>query len=87
MIWSACSGLSMVLFGILVIALFPSLIRSIIVSEIPLVPGSKVTNSWIAPPVKPLLKIYYFNVTNPAAFLEGEVPEVEEVGPYVYEER
>ena len=30
----------------------------------------KVTEAWIAPPVKPLLKIYYFNVTNPDAYLE-----------------
>ena len=55
-------------------------------AEIPLVPDSKVTKAWMDPPVRPLLRLYFFNTTNPAGFLRGQKPRLQEVGPYVYEE-
>ena len=69
------------------VVLFRSFVHNLIMSEIPLLPNSKVTKAWINPPVKPLLRLYFFNTTNPSVFLRGEKPILSEVGPYVYEER
>lgn len=88
-----CAGISLVtgtLFivaGILVVALFRSFVHNLIMAEIPLLPDSQVTKAWINPPVRPLLRLYFFNTTNPKGFLRGEKPVLSEVGPYVYEER
>ena len=47
--------------------------------------GDETTQSWISPPVTPLIRFYFFNVTNPDDFLEGAKPKLAEVGPYTYE--
>ena len=47
--------------------------------------GDEATQSWISPPVTPLIRFYFFNVTNPDDFLEGAKPKLAEVGPYTYE--
>ena len=60
----------------------------LIFQEIPIVKGSRIAESWKAPPIKPLLKIYFFNITNPVTFQNPKLnvkPVLEEVGPYVYE--
>lgn len=80
------AGLLSITAGILVVLLFRSFVQGLIMSEIPLLPGSKVTKAWIDPPVRPLLRLYFFNTTNPAGFLRGQKPRLQEVGPYVYEE-
>jgi len=79
-------GLLLITGGILVLLLFRSFVHTLIMSEIPLRPGSQVTEAWIKPPVKPLLQMFFFNTTNPEGFLRGEKPLLVEVGPYVYEE-
>ena len=38
-----------------------------------------MTKAWINPPVRPLLRLYFFNTTNPAAFLRGAKPVLNEV--------
>jgi len=82
------SGPLMILMGLLTVFLFDLLIQVIIKSKLPLTPDSDVTRAWIQPPIKPLLKIYYFNVTNPEEYLQGEnVPIVAQVGPYTYQEK
>nr|XP_013100075.1 unnamed protein product [Stomoxys calcitrans] len=49
--------------------------------------GGEIFNLWAQPPVDLYLKVYLFNITNAAAFLEGkEKLNVEQVGPYVYKE-
>ena len=53
--------------------------------QIPLREGTDITEVWRQPPVRPLLKIYFFNVTNPRRFLRGAKPRLQEVGPFVYE--
>ena len=56
--------------------------------ELPIVNGSRISEAWKSPPVKPLLKFTFFNITNPTAFLNPNVkakPKLQEVGPYVYE--
>ena len=55
----------MLIGGLLALFLFTTLVDSIISSKVQLIPGSEVAEAWLNPPVKPLLKIYYFNVTNP----------------------
>ena len=36
------------------------------------------------PPVRPLLRLYFFNTTNPAAFLRGAKPVLNEVHTSIY---
>ena len=79
-------GLLLLVAGVLVLAGFRSLVHSLILAELPLSPGSRVTSAWVDPPVRPLLRLYFFNTTNPAGFLRGEKPKLAEMGPYVYEE-
>ena len=55
----------MLIGGLLALFLFSALVDSIISSKVLLIPGSDVAEAWMNPPVKPMLKIYYFNVTNP----------------------
>ena len=53
--------------------------------EIPLQPGSKIAETWVKPPIKPIFKLYFFNITNPVAFVhKGAKPNLKEVGPYTY---
>jgi hypothetical protein len=53
--------------------------------KLPLRRDGEATAAWLAPPIKPLMRVYLFNVTNPQGFLEGEKPKLEEIGPFVYE--
>ena len=53
--------------------------------KIPLTPDSSVTEAWLDPPIKPELKIYFFNMTNVEEFKRGAKPRLVEVGPYIYE--
>lgn len=48
--------------------------------------GTKVFNSWEKPPLPVYIQFYFFNVTNPEEILQGEIPLLEEVGPYTYRE-
>jgi len=87
LIWGLISGPIMIVMGLLTVFLFDTLTEAIIESKLPLIPDSDVTNAWIQPPVKPLLKIYYFNVTNPEEYLRGSTPVVSQMGPYTYQEK
>ena len=42
--------------------------------------------AWVAPPITPYMKFTFFNVTNPEAIVEGDKPEVSEVGHFAYRE-
>lgn len=79
-------GILLVIGGILVYLLFRDFVAGMIKNEIPLRVGSQVTDSWMHPPVKPLLRIYFFNTTNPEGYLKGEKPYLVEMGPYTWEE-
>ena len=39
---------------------------------------------WRKPPIEPRMSVYFFNLTNPREFLQGEKPKFREIGPYVY---
>lgn len=51
--------------------------------------GTKSLAWWIESPLKPHIKIHIFNYTNIDAVLKGRETKikVEDVGPYVYEEK
>jgi len=85
--WMLVSGVCLVIGGLLAAFLFQNLVDAIIRSKVPLLPGTDIAKAWVLPPVKPLLKIYYFNVTNPQEYLAGEKLQLAELGPYVYEEK
>ena len=65
LVWAMGSGLCLIIGGLLAAFLFETLVDAIIVSKVPLLPGTDIAKAWMSPPVKPLLKIFYFNVTNP----------------------
>lgn len=46
--------------------------------------GTEQFERWVNIPQPLLFKIFIFNVTNPKEVLNGGVPRVKEVGPYVY---
>ena len=62
-VWCLVSGL-LLLGGLLALFLFTPLVNLIIQNKVVLLPGTDVAQAWIAPPIRPLLKIYYFNATN-----------------------
>uniref|UniRef100_I3MDR5 Scavenger receptor class B member 2 n=1 Tax=Ictidomys tridecemlineatus TaxID=43179 RepID=I3MDR5_ICTTR len=46
--------------------------------------GTEIFDSWEKPPLPVYTQFYFFNVTNPEEILRGEIPRLEEVGPYTY---
>ena len=64
LVWAMVSGVCLIIGGLLAAFLFQNLVDAIIRSKVPLLPGTDIAKAWVSPPVKPLLKIYYFNVTN-----------------------
>ena len=46
--------------------------------------GSETFEMWRKPPVEPRMNVYFFNLTNPREFLQGEKPKFREIGPYAY---
>ncbi|KAM4854344.1 lysosome membrane protein 2 [Thomomys bottae] len=48
--------------------------------------GTEIFDTWKKPPLPVYTQFYFFNVTNPEEILQGEQPQVEEVGPYTYRE-
>ena len=43
-----------------------------------------MANVYLKSPVKPVTYFYFFNLTNPEDFINGAIPEFNEVGPYAY---
>ena len=62
--WGLATGILLIVCGIVVVCLFTPLVNAIIESKLTLVQDSEVIEAWLHPPIKPLLKIHYFNVTN-----------------------
>jgi len=79
-------GICCLIGGVLVVFLFRGFVNQLIMNEIPIKEGSTVTKAWMDPPVRPLLRLYFFNTTNPEGFLRGEKPKLVELGPYTYQE-
>jgi len=60
---------------------------SVLHSKLEVVPGSISYDIWRVTPMPIVLSFHLYNLTNPKEFEKGkELPNVEEVGPYVYNE-
>lgn len=46
--------------------------------------NSEQYDRWRIVPQPLIFKVYIFNVTNHRDVLAGELPKVEEIGPYIY---
>ena len=80
-------GLILVISAIIVAFVIKPLVNRKIVDEMVLFEGGKAFEGWKNPPVNPVMKVYFFNLTNKEAFLDGrEKPRLEKCGPYVYVE-
>nr|KAF6432289.1 scavenger receptor class B member 2 [Rousettus aegyptiacus] len=71
---------------LLVARVFQKAVDETIEKNIVLRNGSETFDSWKKPPLPVYSQFYFFNVTNPAEILRGEIPRLEEVGPYTYRE-
>ena len=80
-------GLLLVISAIIVAFVIKPIVNRKIVDEMVLFEGGKAFEGWKNPPVNPVMKVFFFNLTNEEAFLDGrEKPRVEKRGPYVYVE-
>ena len=80
-------GLFFVLSGIVSAFFIKSVVNSKIVDNLVLFEGGQMFDGWRKPPINPVMKVYFFNLTNKDAFLGGsEKARVEKIGPYVYTE-
>jgi len=69
--------------------LFPLILNSMILETLKISPDNDdIYDTWVSPtdeqPV--YMKFTFFNVTNPDAIKNGDKPEVQELGPFVYTE-
>ncbi|CAK6450059.1 unnamed protein product [Pipistrellus nathusii] len=71
---------------LLVARVFQKAVDQAIEKTIVLRNGSETFDSWKQPPLPVYSQFYFFNVTNPEEILGGEIPRLEEVGPYTYRE-
>ncbi|XP_066501919.1 lysosome membrane protein 2 [Hoplias malabaricus] len=72
--------------GLLGTGVFQTLIHNRLKREITLTEGSKVFDSWKNPPPPVFMEFFFFNVTNPAEFLNGGKARLTQMGPYTYRE-
>ncbi|CAL8137069.1 unnamed protein product [Orchesella dallaii] len=66
---------------------FPAIIQSKISQQVRLEEGGDTWKKWENIPIPIFMKVYIFNITNPAELKNGEKPVVEELGPYVYQQK
>ncbi|XP_073997540.1 sensory neuron membrane protein 2-like isoform X2 [Rhodnius prolixus] len=64
---------------------FPYVFNKNVAQRISLFPGSEAMQRWMEIPFPLEFKVYFFNVTNADRIQEGERPELQEVGPYVFD--
>uniref|UniRef100_A0A2K5R784 Scavenger receptor class B member 1 n=2 Tax=Cebus imitator TaxID=2715852 RepID=A0A2K5R784_CEBIM len=88
--WAAAAlgvaGLLCAVLGAVMIVMVPSLIKQQVLKNVRIDPSSLSFNMWREIPIPFYLSVYFFNVMNPSEVLNGEKPQVQERGPYVYRE-
>lgn len=74
--------------SIVILVLFPTIYDTVLVKELALDRGTIATDIWEDIPLPIYENLYFFNITNVDAFLNGsETLSVTEVGPYCYKSR
>lgn len=82
---SCLFGFVFIVGGIISALLMKPFVHHQIEDNMVLMDGGQAFLGWKDPPVTPLMKLFFFNLTNFEAFLGGrERPRVKKVGPYVY---
>lgn len=74
-------GISGIIFGWVV---FPPVVRNQLEKQVALIDGTEQFNRWVILPQPINFKVRIFNVTNAEQVILGSLPEVQEVGPYIY---
>lgn len=64
----------------------PKIVEHFVKKEFQLREGTEVLDMWADPPFPITMSVYIFNVTNPNEVEAGEMPNLVEVGPYIYKE-
>lgn len=79
------AGLAVLLTSLIAGFLLKPYVTSRIAGAMVLAEGEPAFLAWMTPPVSPVRKVFFFNLTNSAALLAGlERPRLEKVGPYTY---
>ncbi|KAF5927107.1 hypothetical protein HPG69_010609 [Diceros bicornis minor] len=79
-----CTGLLCAVLGAVMLVMVPSIMKQQVLKNVRIDPSSMSYNMWKEIPVPFYLSVYFFNVLNPDEILQGEKPQVQERGPYVY---
>lgn len=66
---------------------FSSIFSKMLSEKLLLQPGSKTLESFKSPPVPIFMQFWFFNLTNSQEVLEGQVPVLQQVGPYTFQEK
>jgi len=78
-------GIIFIIGGIASAFIIKPFVNNKIIDNLVLMDGEAAFLGWKDPPVNPVMKVFFFNLTNEEAFLQGkEKPKVNKVGPYVY---
>lgn len=81
-----CLGLLLAALGAVMIVVVPSLIKQQVLKNVRIDPSSLSFSMWKEIPVPFYLSVYFFTVLNPEETLQGQMPSLQERGPYVYRE-
>ncbi|XP_013790099.1 scavenger receptor class B member 1-like, partial [Limulus polyphemus] len=80
-------GIVLAISGGVLYSMIPNLIKKKIDEQLVLAEGTTMFENWKNIPVPIYVRIYIFNVTNPAdVTFNGAKPVLEEVGPYTFKE-
>jgi len=72
--------------GVFCMLLFQSLFDFILQDKLTIHKGSPAYDNWKKPSIPTKLKIYFFNINNPAEIERGGKPSLGEIGPFTYRE-